>query len=227
MILKTIPVKTPIAIFTALACTLAISGVTGCNVESHKNGDGEDVRIATPFGGMHVQTNEADAAGSIGLPAYPGATIVRKENDDKGSANVNMSFGSFQLRVKAASYRTSDSQQKVLDFYRKALGRYSTVILCQNKEPVGTPTQTDEGLSCRDESGPHARNGNGHSNDNRQIDDDLHGRYELKAGSLRHQHIVSVHVEDDGTRFGLVALDLPIELHPGGRDKDDNGEHVQ
>ncbi len=62
-----------------------------------------------------------------------------------------MSFGSFQLRVKAASYRTQDSPEQVAGFYRKALGRYGDVIQCQNDKPVGSPTRTSEGLGCDNE----------------------------------------------------------------------------
>jgi hypothetical protein len=119
-----------------------------------------------------------------------------------------MSFGSFQLRVKAASYRTQDSPDQVTTFYRKALGRYGDVILCQNDKPVGSSTQTAEGLTCDNEKGNHI-----------SVNDDMSGKMELKAGSKLHQHIVAIDPEGNGTKFGLVALDLPGHLSFG--DKDD------
>jgi hypothetical protein len=118
-----------------------------------------------------------------------------------------MSFGSFHLRVKAASYRTPDSPDKVEAFYRKALGRYGDVIKCSNDRPVGEPTRTQEGLTCNDD------------NKHVAIDDDMSRKMELKAGSRQHQHIVAINPDGTGTRLGLVALDLP------GRSS--NGENKQ
>ncbi len=179
----------------ATACTL------GCNITSDKHGDGDKVKIATPFGGMSVKTDDADVLAGIGLPVYPGATLVKKEKDkDNGSADVNMSFGSFQLRVKAVSYRTGDDPQKVGAFYKKALGRFGSVIQCHGREPVGSPAQTQEGLTCKDE---------GNSDD---------ARIQLKAGSKKHQHIVDINSEGGGSRFGLVALDLPLDFHADDKD---------
>jgi hypothetical protein len=172
--------------------------LTGCEVNSHKNGDSEDVKIATPFGGMRVKTNDSVDVQDIGLPAYPGAKLV-KEDKDSGSADVNMSFGSFQLRVKAASYRTDDSPAKVEAFYRDGLKRFGDVIACRNDRPVGTPTHTADGLTCDNQKENHV-----------SVDDHPKPHnLELKAGSKVHQHIVAIDADGGGTKFGLVALDLP------------------
>src|ERR1700761_3515336 len=147
--------------------------MVGCRVESDDHGDGKNVKIATPFGGMSVKTDDATVLEGIGLPGYPGAVLVKKDKDkDKdsnGAADVNMSFGSFQLRVKAASYRTPDSPDQVTAFYRKALGRYGDVIQCQNDKVVGTPTSTAEGLTCDNEKHSHV-----------YVNDDESGKMELK-----------------------------------------------
>ena len=184
---------------TQMTVAMAIAGtvlMSGCRVESNKQGGNENVKIATPFGGMQVKTNDATVLEGMGLPAYPGAVLVKKENDH-GAADVNMSFGSFHLRVKAASYRTPDSPDKVEAFYRKALGRYGSVIECSNEKPVGEPTRTEEGLTC-DNDKKHV-----------EINDDMSRKMELKAGSRQHQHIVAIDPEGTGTKLGLVALDLP------------------
>src|SRR6185437_11562804 len=102
---------------------------------SRQGGD-DNVKIATPFGGMQVKTNDASVLDGMGLPAYPGAVLVKKDKDH-GAADVNMSFGSFRLRVKAASFRTPDSPDKVEAFYRKALAQYGDVIKCSNDRVVG------------------------------------------------------------------------------------------
>jgi len=197
---------------TAVVATMiaATALMSGCRIESDKRNGNDNVKIATPFGGMTVKTND-DAVEGLGMPVYPGAELVKKDKDN-GAADVNMSFGSFQLRVKAASYRTQDSPEQVTAFYRKALGRYGDVIQCQNDKPVGTATRTAEGLTCDNEKENHI-----------SVNDDMSGKMELKAGSKLHQHIAAIDPEGNGTKFGLVALDLPGHLSLG--DKDD--QHTQ
>src|ERR1700733_11329253 len=138
-----------------VAMMIAATGLmSGCRIESDKKDGNDNVKIATPFGGMTVKTNDNVVAEGLGIPVYPGAELVKKDKNN-GAADVNMSFGSFQLRVKAASYRTQDSPEQVNAFYRKALGRYGDVILCQNDKPVGSSTQTAEGLTCDNEKENH------------------------------------------------------------------------
>jgi hypothetical protein len=188
-----------------LAVGLALAaGMAGCRIQTEKGPNGEDkkVQIDTPFGGVHVNTDQTTAA-DLGLPVYPGATAVKGDGDHK-SADVQLGFGKWELRVKAVSYQTPDSEEKVTAFYKKALGRYGNVITCKGNSPVGAPAATSEGLSCADDG----------KNANVKIDQgDYHvgkSGLELKAGSKRHQHIVGFDNPKDGmTRFALVALDLP------------------
>lgn len=198
---------------TALVAMMiaATAMMSGCRIESDKRNGNDNVKIATPFGGMTVKTNDAVVTEGLGLPVYPGAELVKKDKDN-GAADVNMSFGSFQLRVKAASYRTEDSPDKVSAFYRKALGRYGDVIECQNDKPVGSPIRTGEGLTCDNDKGNHIT-----------VNEDMSGKMELKAGSKVHQHIVAIDPDGSGTKMGLVALDLPDHVSFG--DKDD--QHPQ
>ncbi len=168
----------------------------GCHADRQSAGDRENVHIATPFGGVSVKTNEATVEGSVGLSVYPGATLIRKDRDD-GAADVNMSFGAFHLGVKALSYRSADSPEQVIRFYRKDMARYGAVILCQGDHPVGQPDHTQDGLTCDDRKGGKVH-----------VDTD-DAKQELKAGSRLHQHIVSMDPEGSGTKIALVALDLP------------------
>ena len=194
----------------AVAAILGVGLMSGCRIDSHKEGDNDNVKIATPFGGLQVKTNDAVAEG-IGLPTYPGATLVKKDKDN-GAADVNLSFGNFHLRVKAASFRTTDSPDKVTAFYRNALARYGDVIQCNNNKPVGTPTQTAEGLTCDNNHETHIT-----------VDEEMSKKMEFKAGSKQHQHIVAVDPEGSGTKVGLVALDLPGHMSGGDGDE----EHKQ
>src|SRR5271154_2153998 len=154
---------------TAVVAMIAATAMmSGCRIESDKHGDNDNVKIATPFGGMSVKTNDAAVVDGLGLPVYPGAELVKKDKNN-GAADVNMSFGSFQLRVKAASYRTQDGPDQVTAFYRKALGRYGDVIQCQNNKPVSSVTRTAEGLTCADDQKNHIK-----------VNDDESGKLELK-----------------------------------------------
>ncbi len=193
-------------------CGAAVMATAGCRVETHRNGDGEDknVRIATPFGGMSVKTDDSVTASGMGLDVYPGATIQKKEKGHDGAADVNLSFGSFHLGVKAVSFTSPDAPDKVLSFYREKMGKFGTVILCRHHEAVGTPVRTQDGLSCDDD---HKHNV--HIN----TSNDDHDKQELKAGSRQHQHIVEVETQGTGTKFGLVMLDLPMKID--GNDDED------
>jgi len=196
-----------VALAAAVATALAVSG---CRVHVDKDANGKEktVQVDTPFGGMHVNTDQVSAS-DLGLPVYPGAEQLKGENHK--SADVHMGFGEWQLRVKAVSYGTSDSREKVTAFYKKALSRFGDVITCEGHTPVGTPTVTHEGLTCSDDG----------NNGKVKIDNNDFGKsLELKAGSKRHQHIVGFENENDGkTRFALVALDLP-----GNIGNDDDGK---
>jgi len=198
---------------TALvAAMIAATGLSGCRIESDKRNGGDNVKIATPFGGMDIKTNDAAVIEGLGLPVYPGAVLVKKKDKNDGAADINLSFGSFQFRVKAAAYTSSDGPEAVTAFYRKALERYGDVIECQNNKPVSSSTHTAEGLTCNDDQKNHIK-----------VDNDLSGKMELKAGSQQHQHIVGIDPEGNGTKIGLVSLDLPGHISFG--DKDD--QHTQ
>jgi hypothetical protein len=182
-------------------CLLAVCliAAVGCHVQVDKshNGEGDNVKIATPFGGIAVSKDQ-NAPTGLGLPIYPGS-VLRTEGDEGGSAKVDMGFGSFKLRVRAAQYTAPDGRDQVLAFYRKALSEYGGVIECIGERPVGTLVKTGEGLTCDDVGHGH------HSSPNHNS-----GELELKAGSERHQHLV-IFQGDSGpaTRFSLIALDLP------------------
>jgi hypothetical protein len=189
--------------------TVVLAGAAGCNVQVDKSGDGEskNVKIATPFGNIAVNKDQASAA-DVGLPVYPGS-VADMGGDGNKSAKVDMGFGSFKLRVRVAHYTSADSRDQVLAFYRKALSEYGGVIECADGHAVGSPAKTGEGLTC-DHTGHES------STEERNVRaNDL----ELKAGSERHQHIVSLKSGGGSpTQFSLIALELPH-----GFDNDEHG----
>lgn len=199
-----------------LAGIALVAWISGCKVHVDKDANGEEktVQVDTPFGGVHVNTDQTTAA-DLGLPVYPGADIV-KDKDGNQSADVHMGFGEWQLHVRAVTYATTDPQDKVAAFYKKALARYGDVLTCQDKSPVGTPTVTAEGLTCNDDGHGNHFKFNGKDNGI-----DLSGGLQLKAGSKRHQHIVAIEPPSNGkTRYGMVALDLPADVDSNGGKSD-------
>jgi len=194
---------------TALGLSLlavVLSGVAGCRVQLDKssNGEGDNVKIATPFGGISVNKDQTSPA-ELGLPAYPGSAL-ETAGDGNRSAKVDLGFGSWKLRVKMAHYSTADNRDQVLNFYRKALSEYGGVIECAGDKPVGLPVTTGEGLSCdHSDHSDHSDGAHGSPYSNFHA-----GDLELKAGSPRHQHIVVLHGgSTSATHFSLIALDLP------------------
>ena len=190
----------------AFLVTAALLLVAGCRVQVDKDSNGGDknVKIDTPLGGLHVRSDNVSAA-DVGLPMYPGATLTNDDNSK--SADIHFGFGEWQFRVKVVKYKTTDSQDKVLAFYQNALGRYGNVIRCQGGQAIGTPTTTQEGLTCSDD------NNNSHV----QVKTDM-GQTDmgvsLKAGSRHHQHIVGIETSSGAgnTRFALVELQLPAAV---------------
>jgi hypothetical protein len=173
----------------------------GCHVQVDKGKNGEDknVKIDTPLGGLHVRSDQTSAV-DLGLPAYPGAQIAPDHEGDK-SADVHMGFGRFQLRVRVVTYETPDAQDKVVAFYKNALGRFGEVLTCDGNHAVGSPTITGEGLTCSEDSKVHVQGGS--SDDS---------GFTLRAGSKHHQHIFAVKNGGSGTKFSLVELQLPTDL---------------
>jgi len=192
--------------FHMLAVTAAFSAIllSGCRIVDHKDKDGknDNVAISTPFGSMKVKTNDDADVSSIGLAVYPGAVPAKDGDKDHDSADVDMSFGDFHLGVKAASFQTSDSTDKVIAFYRGDMARYGEVIECKGDHTIGNPTRTSQGLTCADEDDHHHVHGSTSSDG-----------IELRAGSEQRRHIVGVETKDGGTRIGLVMLNLPTGLH--------------
>src|SRR5471032_1903857 len=129
--------NTTIGILTVMGAALAL-GMAGCRVHVDKDANGKEktVQVDTPFGGVHVNTDQTTAS-DLGLPVYPGASQVTDDEKHK-SADVHLGFGEWQLRVKVVSYSTPDSKEKVAAFYKKALARYGDVITCDGSNPVGT-----------------------------------------------------------------------------------------
>ncbi len=195
----------------AFVLALALA-TTGCHVQVDKdqNGQEKNVRVDTPFGGVHVRSDQTTAA-DLGLPVYPGAQLTTDSEGDK-SADVRLGFGQWQLHVEVVTYTTRDPQTKVIAFYKGAMGRFGDVIACQGNKAEGTPSVTSEGLTCNEDHKQVHVNGV-------DLNDDDSG-FTLRAGSKRHQHIFVLKSSGEGTRYSLVELELPQSDDGSGKGSD-------
>ena len=188
--------KSAKAALALLTGSVIATGFAGCRI----NGGSKEVQVDSPFG-VHVNTDQTKVA-NLGLPAYPGARITRGD-DSHESADVDLGFGEWRLSVRKISYETSDSEEDVAKFYKKALARYGKVLTCKDNEPIGSPTVTSDGLTC-------SLSGHGSLQISSRSYTIVRGDQSLKAGSVRHQHVVRFESPKNGkTRFALIAVDLP------------------
>lgn len=169
---------------------LLLSAITACHVSEERDGNSKKVDIATPFGGVKVNTDVN--AKDTGLPVYPGAKEKPPTNEhDTHSANVNLSFGDYGLKVVALTYTSSDSPDKVLDFYRKEMKTYGGILECKGGDigSVNIHSKKDK--------------------DSKELTCDEKGKSdttELKVGTEDHQRVVAVKPVSGGSEFSLVFV---------------------
>ncbi len=90
----------------------ATVGIIGYRLakSSHITQEGDHVKVETPFGTVESSKDPEKAAQDLGVDVYPGAKV-----QDKGAASAT--FGG--IRTVTANFETSDSVEKVCDFYRQ------------------------------------------------------------------------------------------------------------
>jgi hypothetical protein len=161
---------------------------------------------------LDLHANAHATAKDIGLPLYPGATPWN-DGDNDSAANLGFGMNGFHFGLLVASYATSDSPAKVLDYYRKPLSHYGEVLECYKGKPVGALTVTHSGLTCSANKGGNVSvNGSGDSST----------EHELRAGTPLRFRIVGIGDTQDGkTRFGLVYLELPKDSDSKDSDSKD------
>ena len=180
----------------------AVLLLPACHVNVKKNAHESDkkVDIDTPLGGIHV-SKDADLR-NIGLPIYPGAKAIDKEEEvHQKSADVNISTSFFGLKVAAQEFESADAPEKLIPFYSNALKRYGTVLTCHHSWHKGADVNVNMGsdksgknsraLTCTDESGGTTT--------------------ELKVGTRENQHVVDIEPRGNGSRFALAH----VEVHGG------------
>jgi len=194
--------KRIISLLCSTLVAVSVLALAACNmhVDEKKEGKNKNVEISTPFGDLKVH-NQADAK-DTGLPVFPNSHEKPADNnDDNKSANVNLSFGKFGLKVAVVTYETDASPDKVLAYYRTEVGKYGKVLECK-------------GGSLGD---VHVNHSDKDKND-KELHCDSKGDTsvtELKVGNEGLQRIVAVKPNGKGTEFSLVYV------RTSGTDKDE------
>lgn len=172
---------TPKLIAISVSASLLLLA-SACTVQKQGEGENKNVKIETPLGGLKVDTSGVNAA-DVGLAVYPGAQLKPDHDSEHSSANVNISSSLFGVKVVALNYVSDDEPQKVIDFYKKELGKYGQVLECKN----GVHDEGDQ-IKCNDKPGHDA------------------DKLELAVGTKESRHLVSVKPDGKGARFALVYI---------------------
>ncbi len=102
--------------------TLAIIGVHIAR-RTHVSQDGNRVKVETPFGSVDTNKDPQQVAKDLGVDIYPGA-----QAEPNGSAIATFAG----VRTAAASFISSDSLDKVCDFYRSRFPNATSSTSSQN-----------------------------------------------------------------------------------------------
>jgi hypothetical protein len=179
------------ALVGAAACgVVGLAGFSAAGQDKDKTG--VNVTVTSKDGSEAGLVLSARAtAKEAGLPLYPGARPHKDEKNDSSEANLGLWGGAFGFKLVILKMESSDSPEKVADFYQKALGKYGTVLNCSDgtkapndKEKSGSSKK----LTCEDDR-PDA------------------GGMLFKAGTKEKQHIVGVKPEGKGCTFQLIYIE--------------------
>jgi hypothetical protein len=151
-------------------------------VDVHEAGPHKSVDVKSPFGAVSVRTDVENP--DTGLRVYPGAQLLRDEDDPK-SANVNVSSPWGDIRVVAAKYESRDAQDKILDFYRNEMQSYGPVTECRGDVDFRNGSRGRRPV-CKEK--PFAR------------------EVQLLTGTEDRQRVVAVKPRGTGSEFSLVYV---------------------
>lgn len=155
-----------------------------------------------------ISITDEVSAKETGLPVYPGATAApkkkrdreaAKESADGDSANIEMGFGPWGLKVIAAKLVSVDAPDKVAAFYKRELARMGDVVDCSTTESriaeiesrkyKSTKKSLDKPVTC--ERSRTKKDG-----------------YKYKLGTEGDQYVVAITPEGSGSELALVRVML-------------------
>src|ERR1700728_3163769 len=166
--------------------TVAGSSNFAASQQNQDGGQDKHFDIQSSAGDLHVG-NDADAR-KAGLPLYPGARL-RHDKENSDAANLSLFTQAFGVKLVVAKYDSDDAPGKIIDYYRERLKKYGKVIECHAREHGGSHAdvndddqaeqQPAQAVKCEgDNSGPVT---------------------ELKVGTEKNQHVVSVEPTKSGS----------------------------
>ncbi len=111
------------------AAALLFTGIyvaRNIHVEKVPGERGETVKIETPVGDLRVAERGALDPQRLGIPVYPGASAATESGH---GADLAFDFGDEhkELRIVAAKFSTTDSVEKVVEYYRQQLPHWVVV----------------------------------------------------------------------------------------------------
>jgi CRISPR/Cas system CMR subunit Cmr4 (Cas7 group RAMP superfamily) len=117
-----------ILIIIAVIVGMGVLAMVTCGIVIHRavksahiSQNGDNVKVETPFGSVETNKDPAQTAKDLGVDIYPGAVAQK-------NGTASMSFGS--MHTVTATFETTDTGEKVCDFYKSKL-------------PAGTTTSSD------------------------------------------------------------------------------------
>lgn len=164
---------------------LASALLVACDakVTEDPNSDDKNVDLRSPIGNLSVKTS-MDAP-DTGLPVYPGAKLLKDDEDDGDSADVNISSPFFGLRVVAAEFESEDEPQKIIEFYRNEMQTYGDVTECRGNVDFEGSDGAKKAV-CRDQA-------------TREV--------QLVAGTEDNHRLIAVKPRGSGAEFAMVYID--------------------
>ena len=137
--------------------------------------------------GAGVTFSKQATSKEVGLPVYPAAKPHKDEKNDSPSVQMGIWGSTFGFKLAVMKLESNDPQEKIAEFYKKALAKYGTVLNCS--EPSKKPSAKDSNkLECGD-------------------DKPEKGGLLFKAGTKEKQHLVAIQANGQGSLFQLVYVE--------------------
>jgi len=137
--------------------------------------------------GAGITFSKQASSKEVGLPVYPGAKPHKDEKEDSPSVQMGIWGSAFGFKLAVMKLESNDAQEKIAEFYKKALAKYGTVLNCS--EPSQKPSAKDSNkLECGD-------------------DRPEKGGFLFKAGTKEKQHLVGIQSNGQGSLFQLVYVE--------------------
>jgi hypothetical protein len=139
--------------------------------------------------GAGVTFSKQATAKDVGLATYPRSKAHKDDKEDSSSVQMGLWGGAFGFKLAVMKMESSDTPEKIAEFYKKALAKYGTVLNCS--EAAHQAKDKDESsnkLTCDD-------------------DKPEKGGLVFKAGTKEKQHVVAIQQNGAGSLFQLVYVE--------------------